>query len=116
MEADPNLDLESNMLTLVEIQRSATSSAEAASLVADYLSFDKRRTSRRQYQKAFGGMAIVVLAGAVFGRVAAGEAELVSAVLLLPVLALAIVEALHWRRLIRHLGRVRAESQSIRKS
>ena len=64
------------MLTLVQIQRSATSSVEAASLVADYLAFDKRRTSRRQYQKAFGGMAIIVAARrAVRPRAAAAKRQ-----------------------------------------
>ena len=64
-------------------QRSATSSADASSLVADYVAFDKRRTSRRQYQKAFGGMAIIVLLGALFGRVAMAEAAIVVALLML---------------------------------
>jgi hypothetical protein len=104
------------MLTLVQVQRSATSSADSASLVADYMAFDKRRTSRRQYQKAFGGMAIIVLLGALFGRVAMEEAEIVGALLMLPVLALAVVEVIHWRRLTRRLDRVRADVKTVRKS
>jgi predicted lipid-binding transport protein (Tim44 family) len=104
------------MFTLVQIPRSATSSPETASLVADYVAFDKRRASRRQYQKAFGGMAIIVLLGALFGRVGAGEAAIVAALLMLPVLALAVVEVTHWRRLTRRLDRVRADIQTVRKS
>ena len=104
------------MLTLVQIQRSTTSNVETASLVADYMAFDKRRTSRRQYQKAFGGMAIIVLLGALFGRVPMGEAAIVSALLILPVLGLAIAELTHWRHLVRRLDRVRAEGQNVRKS
>ena len=104
------------MFTLVQIPRSATSAVETSSLVADYVAFDTRRTSRRQYQKAFGGMAIVVLLGALFGYVAMAEAGVVAALLLTPVLILAIVEAIQWRRLARHLDRVRAEVQTIRKS
>ena len=104
------------MFTLVQIPRSATSSAETSSLVADYVAFDSRRTSRRQYQKAFGGMAVVVLLGALFGRVAMAEALVVVALLIAPVLVLAIVESIQWRRLTRHLNRVRAEVQTIRKS
>jgi hypothetical protein len=104
------------VLTLVQIPRSATSSAETSSLIADYVEFDKRRTSRRQYQKAFGGMAIIVVTGALFGRVAMGEAVVVATLLLAPVLALAVIEGIQWRRLARHLGRVRAEVQTIRKS
>ena len=104
------------MLTLVQIPRPATSSARTASLVAEYVAFDKRRTSRRQYQKAFGGMAIVVLLGALFGRVAMVEAAVVGALLLAPVLTLAIIEVIHWRRLVRRLDRVRLDVQTIRKS
>jgi len=116
MRPNPTLGWEGMMFTLVQIPRSTTSSVETSSLLADYVAFDRRRASRRQYQKAFGGMAIIVLAGALFGRVAVGEAEVVSGLLLLPVLALAVVEAIHWRRLIRQLGQVRAEAQSVRKS
>ncbi len=104
------------MLTLVQIQRSATSSADASSLAADYVAFEKRRTSRRQYQKAFGGMTIIVLLGALFDRVAAREAAIVAALLMLPVLALATAELIHWWHLVRRLNRVRAEVQSVRKS
>ena len=104
------------MLTLVQIQRSATSPANAASLVADYTAFDTRRRSRRQYQKAFGGMAIIVALGALFDRVEMGEAAIVIALLLLPVLALGVIEVIHWWRLVRRLDRVRAEAQAVRKS
>jgi len=58
------------MRTLVQIKNAQSSSVEAASLVADYLAFDKRRTERRQYQKAFGGMGIgEAVSIAVFGSV-----------------------------------------------
>lgn len=104
------------MLTLVQIQSSTRSSVETASLVADYLAFDRQRTSRRQYMKAFGGMAILVLLGAAFGRVAAGEAAVVATLLALPPLMLAIVEGIRWYRLVRRLNKVRAEVQEVRKS
>jgi hypothetical protein len=104
------------VFTLVQIPRSPTSSVETSSLVADYVAFDTRRTSRRQYQKAFGGMAIIVMMGAVFGRVAMGEALVVAALLIAPVLALAVIEGLQRRRLARHLDRVRADVQTMRKS
>jgi hypothetical protein len=104
------------MFTLVQVPRSATSSVETSSLVADYVEFDKHRTSRRQYQKAFGGMAILVLLGALFGYVAMAEAAVVVALLITPVLALAIIEGVQWWRLARHLDRVRAEVRTIRKS
>ena len=104
------------MFTLVQIPRSATSSVQTASLVADYVAFDRRRTSRRQYQRAFGGMALIVALGALFGRVEAGEAEIVGALLMSPVVALALLEVIHWRRLARRLDRARAEVQTARKS
>jgi len=100
------------MFTLVQIPRSATSSVATSTLVADYVAFDRRRMLRRQYQKAFGGMAIVVLLGALFGRVETAEAAVVVALLIAPVLALAIIEGIQWRRLARHLDRVRAEVQN----
>lgn len=104
------------MLTLVQIQRSAASSTDATSLVADYLAFDRQRTARRQYMKAFGGMALIVLIGAVFGRVPVGEAEIVAGLLILPPACLAAIELVQWHRLVRRLDRVRGEVQSVRKS
>jgi hypothetical protein len=101
------------MLTLVQIRNAHPASADAASLMADYLAFDKRRTERRQYQKAFGGMAIIVLVGAVFGRVPSGQAEIVAGLLLAVPLVLGIIEMVHWRRLVVRLDRVRADLQSI---
>jgi hypothetical protein len=102
--------------TLVPIDKSDRSSVEAAALVADYISFDRRRTERRQYQKAFGGMGIIVLLGAVFGRVPADQAAIVGGLLIVPPVALAIVEAVHWRRLVRRLALARKEAQISRKS
>jgi hypothetical protein len=104
------------MLTLVQIQSFSTSSAETASLVADYLAFDRQRTWRRQYMKAFGGMAILVLLGGAFGRVPSNEASVVAGLLVLPPLLLAAIEAIRWHRLVRRLDTLRAEVQTVRKS
>jgi purine-cytosine permease-like protein len=104
------------MLTLVQIRSASTSSAAAASLVADYLSFDRRRTARRQYMKAFGGMALLVLLGALFGRVAGNEAGVVIGLLLAPPMLLAAVEFVQWHRLVRRLDGVRTELREVRKS
>ena len=104
------------MLTLVHVQNWVTSSADTASLVADYLEFDRRRTARRQYMKAFGGMALIVLLGAAFRRVPVEQAWIVAGLLLVPPLVLAVIEGLQWRRLVRRLEVVRAEVQSVRKS
>ena len=103
------------MLTLVQVQDRATSSIEAASLAADYRAFDRRRMSSRQYQKAFGGLAVIVLLGALFGRVPAEQAAAVGGLLSAPPLALAILQLIHWRRLMRRLDRVRADVRSPRK-
>jgi hypothetical protein len=104
------------MFTLVQIPSSPKSSRQTASLVADYLAFDRQRTSRRQYVKAFGGMALVVLIGALFGRVDMREAEIVTGLLLLPPGALLAVEWFHWRRLVKRLDDARADVQTVRKS
>jgi len=104
------------MLTLVNIRSSDSSSREAASLTADYLAFEHRRTERRQYVKAFGGMAIVVAVGAAFGRVPADEAWIVVGLLLLPPIVLGALEAWQWHRLIRRLDSVRGAVKTIKKS
>jgi hypothetical protein len=101
------------MLTLVQVQQSANSSADAAALVADYLAFDRRRTARRQYMKAFGGMTLIVLMGAAFGRVPAGEAGIVAGLLISPPVCLAAVELVQWHRLVRRLDRVRGDVHSV---
>ena len=97
-----------SMLTLVQIRNANASSADTASLVADYLAFERRRVSTRQYLKAFGGMALLVLAGALTGRVSAREAAVVSGLLLTPPLLLAAVEYLQWRRLLNRLDCLRS--------
>jgi hypothetical protein len=99
------------MLTLVHIRRSTESSAHAAALIADYTRFDRQRTSRRQYSKAFGGMAVLVLLGAAFDRVPLNEAFIVAGLLALPPLTLAVIEICHWRGLVRRLSRLRTEAQ-----
>jgi|SRR6188474_3416770 hypothetical protein len=116
MRANPSLEAKAIMLTLVQVKNSQSSSAEAAALVADYMAFDKRRTERRQYQKAFGGMGIIVMLGALFGRVPADQAAIVAGLLITPPVALAIVEVVHWRRLVRRLAAARKEAQITRKS
>jgi len=109
------------MLTLVQIrpdriESSRTSSGDTASLVADYLVFDRRRTTRRQYTKAFGGMALLVLLGALFGRVPANEAPVVIGLLLAPPLLMGAFEFVQWRRLVRRLDGVRVDAREVRKS
>ena len=96
---------------ILQIRPAPAPPAQAAKLAADYLAFDRRRIARRQYLKAFGGMAVLVLLGAVFGRVAAGEAEAVAALLLVPFAALAAAEWVQRHRLVRRLNRLRAETQ-----
>lgn len=115
---DPILvwDRDRSMLSLVHIRRSETSPVETASLMADYLAFDRRRTARRQYLKAFGAMAVIVMLGAAMGKVVLREAEIVASLLLLPPLALSAIEAVQWYRLKRRLNQLRAEVQSERKS
>jgi hypothetical protein len=104
------------MPTLVQIPRAGEAPANTASLVSDYLAFDRCRTARRQYVKAFGGMAIVVLIGAAFGRVPVDQAWIVAGLLLLLPSALLIVEMVQRHRLSRRLNTIRARCQAIKKS
>ena len=87
-----------------------------STLAHDYLAFDRRRIARRQYLKAFGAMAVIVMLGAAIGRVVLREAEIVASLLLLPPLALSAIEAVQRYRLMRRLNHLRAEVQSVRKS
>lgn len=104
------------MFTLVQIPSSPTSAADSASVMADYLAFDRQRTSRRQYMKAFGGMALIVLLGGLFNRVPRNEAVVVVALLLAPPLVMAAVEAVQRYRLARRLNFLRAEVREVKKS
>jgi hypothetical protein len=104
------------MLTLVPVRRAANASADTASLVADYLAFDRRRSARRQYMKAFGGMAVVVLSGATFGRVRPNEAWIVAGLLLLCPLVLLMMETVQKSRLLRRLHIIRVQARTVRKS
>ena len=89
---------------------------DARSVIADYLVFERRRTARRQYLKAFGGMAVIVLVGALFGRVPERQAEIAAGLLLLPPAVMGAVEAILWRKLVRRLDRLRADVRIERKS
>jgi hypothetical protein len=97
------------MLSFSSIPRPARSSSRNAALIADYVQFDQQRRYRRQYIKAFGGMTILVLAGAVFRFVPARQAEVAAGLFAIPPITLGIIEALGWRQLVRRLGGIRAE-------
>jgi KUP system potassium uptake protein len=73
----------------------------------DYSAFERLRATRRQYVKAFGGMAVIVLLGAAFNRVPGDEALIVAGLLSLPPLSLSILELVRWRRLVRRLNAAR---------
>src|SRR5215203_3016929 len=85
---------------------------ETAALTRDYLAFERQRTTRRQYLKAFGGMAVLVMLGAVFNRVPRDEALIVAALLSLLPSWLWVAERIRWRRLVDRLDAVRARTQS----
>jgi hypothetical protein len=103
------------MIARVDIPRSKTSSSETATLIADYAAFDRLRTSGRQYMKAFGGMAIIVLLGGMAGRVPSGQSLIVAGLLALPPVMLAIGEAIRWRRLVRRLDDLRIQMRQVAK-
>ena len=74
MGKDPSVVWTGTMRALSDDSSSGAVS-ETAALTRDYLAFERHRTTRRQYVKAFGGMAILVLLGAVFNRVPRDEAS-----------------------------------------
>jgi hypothetical protein len=78
-------------------------------LNAEYAAFDRRRIMRRQYTKAFGGMAIIVLLGGGFNFVPFAEAQIAAGLLVTPLLCFAMLEAIAWRRLVRQLDRLRVQ-------
>lgn len=61
-------------------------------------------------------MAIIVLLGAMGGRVPSGEALIVAGLLALPPLLLAIVEAIRWHRLVRRLDDARIQMREVSKT
>jgi uncharacterized membrane protein len=85
-------------------------------LAAEYLAFDRCRTARRQYVKAFGGMAVIVLVGAAFGRVPVHQAWIIAGLLLLLPSMLFVKEMIQRHRLCQRLNTIRAQSQGSRKS
>jgi hypothetical protein len=85
-------------------------------LALDYAAFDRQRTMRRPYQKAFGGLAVLVLLGAFFGRVPVDEAAVLSGLLIVPPSGIAVVELIQWRRLLRRLDQLRKEAGRVKKS
>lgn len=99
------------MPALVRIPRSRGSAAATAALIADYTAFDRQRIYRRQYLRAFGGLAVVVACGAMFGFVPRREGVVVAAFLTAPPSVLAVIEAWCWRRLVRRMKTVRASQQ-----
>jgi hypothetical protein len=101
------------MFKRIDIPRSDSSSSDTARLISDYFAFDRQRSERRQYTKAFGGMAVLVLLGGVFGRVPRSEAWVVAGLLLLPPLVLAALEIIRWHRLERRLDRVREQLHAV---
>ena len=94
------------MVDLADLQ-SSSPSCDNAALSRDYLAFARHRTTRRQYMKAFGGLAVLVLLGAGFNRVPRHEALAVAGLLSLPPLWLFVVERIRWHRLVRRLHAVR---------
>jgi hypothetical protein len=60
-------------------------------------------------------MALLVMLGALFGRVQPHEAWIVAGLLVTPPLVLGAIEAVRWQRLVRRLDRVRDAAHRTRK-
>lgn len=94
------------------VETKSTRPVETLAVNRDYAAFERLRTTRRQYTKAFGGMAMLVLLGAAFDRVPRHEALIVAGWLSLGPLGLFIVERVRWRRLVRRLDVARAAARA----
>jgi lipopolysaccharide export LptBFGC system permease protein LptF len=99
------------MLTLVKIPRSHRSAAATAALIADYTAYDHQRSYRRQYIRAFGGIAVIVFFGAMFRFEPRREGLIAALLFALPPAILGAVEAYHWHRLTRRLKAIHADIQ-----
>lgn len=104
------------VLTVVRLAPQRRSSVDSAALLADYFAFDRQRLQRRQYGKAFSGLAVVTLLGGVAGKLPLGQADIAAALLLLPAVSLWAIEEYRWYRLLQRLDHVRAEVRDVRKS
>jgi hypothetical protein len=104
------------MLTLVTFVPSTRGVPHAGSLTADYARFDRRRAVRRPYLKALLGFTVVLVVGAIAGRLPAGHAGAAIGACLAPAVWLAAAEWMDYHRLVRRLDRARAAVRSARKS
>ncbi len=104
------------MLTLVTFVPSARRSPQAASLLADYAVFERRRAARRPFLTMLLGLAVVILLGGVVGSLPTGQAEGAIGVCLAPAALLAVSEWIDRHRMLHRLDRARADVRSPRKS
>ena len=80
-----------------------------ASLVTDYLAFDRDRRRNRPFIQAFAGFALLALLGGAIGSVPRVESLEAASVFVVPVGALLMLNAWRWASLYRRLHAIRAE-------
>ena len=97
------------MHTLVQIARGPRSSVDAATLMTDYLQFDRQRRHSRPLMTTFAGFALLVLLGGAIGSVPRTESFEAAGTFIVP--AGALLLANRWRRLRlnQRLDAIRAE-------
>jgi hypothetical protein len=104
------------MFTAITFHRVEAAAPGAAALISDYAAFDRRRSSRRPFIRAFVGFAVIIMLGGLAGRLPGREAEVAAGICLAPALALIGSEAWGSHRLESRLGELRAKSALLRKS
>jgi len=99
------------MHTLVQIERGPRSKVATASLMTEYLRFDRQRRQSRPVMQTFAGFALLMLLGGAIGSVPRTESLEAAGMFMVPAGALLLANAWRWARLNQRLGAIRAEIQ-----
>lgn len=102
------------MLTLVRVPARATSTDP--SLVADFVTYERRRAERKPWLAVCFGFAVLIALGAQIGDFPLGQAAVGAALCLLPLAGMLATDAVGRRRLLKRLDRVRKAEPCVRKS
>src|SRR6476469_9670037 len=97
------------MHTLVHIARGPRSSVETATLMTDYLQFDRQRRQSRPFMQTFAGFALLMLIGGAIGSVPRRESFEAAAMFIVPAGAMLLANVWRWSRLNQRLDAIRAE-------
>jgi hypothetical protein len=97
------------MHTLVHVARGPRSSVDTATLMTDYLQFDRQRRYSRHLMTTFTGFALLLLVGGAIGSVPRSESFEAAGMFIVPAGALLLANAWRRSRLNQRLHAIRAE-------